>query len=61
MPTLKMKLYSQNELTNIQNQVLRQHFQYQPQSFLRLGSSTNRNFLPLQVQGNKSCKSCSGK
>ena len=61
MPTLKMKLYSQNELTNIQNQVLRQNFQYQPQPLLRLGSSTNRNFLPLQVQGNKSCKSCSGK
>ena len=61
MPVLKIKLYSQNELTNIQNQVLTQNFQYQPQSFLRLGCSTNRNFLSLKIQGNKSCKSCSGK
>ncbi len=61
MPILKMKLYSQNELTNIQNQVLRQNFQYQAQSFLRLGCTTNKKFSPLLIQGNKSCKSCSGK
>ncbi len=61
MPTLKMNLYTQNQLTNIQTQFLAQQIQRQTQPLLRLGSKSNRNFLPLIVQGNKSCKSCGGK
>jgi hypothetical protein len=47
-----------NQTAYIQNQ-LGPYFQAQP--ILRLGSSTNRNFLPLYIQGNKYCKSCGGK
>jgi len=63
MPLMKMNLQTQNDVVNnqtayIQNQ-LGPYFQAQP--ILRLGSSANRNFLPLYIQGNKYCKSCGGK
>jgi hypothetical protein len=63
MPLMKMNLQTQNDVINnqtvyIMNQ-LGPYFQAQP--MLRLGSYTNRNFLPLYIQGNKNCKSCGGK
>lgn len=61
MPTMKMNLYSQNQLSNIHIQYLTQQLQSQVQPLLRLGSTSNRSFMPLLIQGNKSCKSCSGK
>ena len=61
MPAMKMNLYSQNQLSNTQIQYLTQQLQSQVQPLLRLGSTSNRNFMPLLIQGNKSCKSCSGK
>ncbi len=61
MPLMKMTLYTEQQLTNIQTQFLVQQMQSQPQSFLRLGAISNRNFAPIIVQGNKSCKSCGGK
>jgi len=63
MPLIKMTLYTQNDLINNQTQYLinQQIIQNQTQPVIRLGSSINRNFLPLYIQGNKYCKSCSGK
>jgi hypothetical protein len=61
MPVLKMNLYSQNQLTNIQNKYIMQQQQGQTSYFMRLGATQNRNYSPLIVQGNKSCKSCGGK
>ena len=61
MPVLKMNLYSQNQLTNIQNKYIIQQQQGQTSYFMRLGATQNRNYSPLIVQGNKSCKSCGGK
>jgi len=61
MPSMKMNLYSQNQLSNSQIQYLTQQLQSHVQPLLRLGSTSNRNFMPLLIQGNKSCKSCSGK
>jgi len=61
MPVLKMNLYSQNQLTNIQNKYIMQQQEGQTSYFMRLGATQNRNCSPLIVQGNKSCKSCGGK
>jgi hypothetical protein len=63
MPLIKMNLYTQrdivaNQSIYIQNQL---GTQLQAQPVLRLGSSANRIFLPLFIQGNKYCKSCGGK
>jgi hypothetical protein len=63
MPLMKMNLQTQNDVivnqsTYIQNRL---GAQFQGQPVLRLGSVGNRNFLPLYIQGNKYCKSCSGK
>jgi hypothetical protein len=60
MPLLKMNLVSQNQL--VYNQIQQtKHVQQQQQPLLRLGSTSNRNFLPLLITGNKSCKTCGGK
>ena len=62
MPILKMNLYTQNQLTNIQSQyIIQQQQQEQTNYFMRLGATQNRNYSPLIVQGNKSCKSCGGR
>ena len=60
---MKMNLYTQNDLINNQLQYIisQQVLQFQSQPVLRLGSANNRNFLPMSIQGNKYCKSCSGK
>ena len=60
---MKMSLYTQNTLINSQTQYFQNQlgFQNQPQPIMRLGSVNNRTFLPLLIQGNKSCKSCGGK
>ena len=60
MPLLRMNLYTQNQLTNIQSQYITQQ-QGQTTHIMRLGATQNRNSTPLPVQGNKSCKSCGGK
>jgi len=57
MPLLKMNLVSQNQL--VYNQI--QQTKHVQQPLLRLGSTSNRNFLPLLITGNKSCKTCGGK
>jgi hypothetical protein len=63
MPILRMNLFTQNQLTNIQSRYITQQQQNQNQTthFMRLGATQNRNSTPLPVQGNKSCKSCGGK
>jgi hypothetical protein len=61
MPILKMNLYTQNQLTNIQSQYIAQQQQGQTSYFMRLGTTQNRNYSTLVVQGNKSCKSCGSK
>jgi hypothetical protein len=61
MPILRMNLFTQNQLTNIQSQYITQQQQNQTIHFMRLGATQNRNSTPLPVQGNKSCKSCGGK
>jgi hypothetical protein len=60
---MKMNLYTQNTLINSQAQYFQNQLgsQYQSQPVLRLGSLSNRTFIPLFIQGNKSCTSCSGK
>jgi len=58
MPLLKMNLVSQNQL--VYNQI-QQTKLVQQQPLLRLGSTSNRSFLPLLITGNKSCKTCGGK
>jgi|UniRef100_A0A6C0DVB5 hypothetical protein len=60
MPILRMNLFTQNQLANIQNQYIAQQ-QGQTSNLIRLGATQNRNFLPLVLQGNKSCKTCGGK
>jgi len=57
MPLLTMNLTRQSQL--VYNQI--QQTQTQTQSLFRLGSSTNRNIIPLLITGNKSCKTCGGK
>lgn len=63
MPLMKMNLQTQRDV--IANQSIyiqsRLGIQLQSQPMLRLGTTANRNFLPLFIQGNKFCKSCSGK
>ena len=59
MPLLTMNLTRQSQL--VYNQVQQTQTQTQTQSIFRLGSSTNRNMIPLLVTGNKSCKTCGGK
>jgi hypothetical protein len=59
MPLLKMNLVSQNQL--VYNQIQQTKHVQQQQPLLRLGSTSNRNFLPLLITGNKSCKTCGGK
>jgi hypothetical protein len=62
MPLLKMNLTTQSQLVYNQTQYMQQiQTQAQPQPLFRLGSSTNRNMLPLLITGNKSCQSCGGK
>ena len=61
MPILRMNLFTQNQLTNIQTRYISQQQQNQTIHFMRLGATQNRNSTPLPVQGNKSCKSCGGK
>jgi len=62
MPILRMNLFTQNQLTNIQSQyITQQQQQSQTIHIMRLGATQNRNSTPLPVQGNKSCKSCGGK
>uniref|UniRef100_A0A6C0H413 Uncharacterized protein n=1 Tax=viral metagenome TaxID=1070528 RepID=A0A6C0H413_9ZZZZ len=54
-----MNLVSQNQL--VYNQIQQTKHVQQQQPLLRLGSTSNRNFLPLLITGNKSCKTCGGK
>jgi len=63
MPLMKMNLQTQREVTNNQSLYIQSQLglQLQGQPVMRLGSSINRNFLPLYILGNKYCKSCSGK
>jgi hypothetical protein len=61
MPILRMNLFTQNQLTNIQSQYITQQQQNQTTHIMRLSATQNRNSTPLPVQGNKSCKSCGGK
>ena len=59
MPLMKMNLYTQNTLINSQAQYFQNQIGFQP--VIRLGSLNNRTLIPLFIQGNKSCTSCSGK
>jgi len=62
MPLLTMNLTRQSQLVYNQiQQTQTQQAQAQSQSLFRLGSSTNRNMIPLLITGNKSCKTCGGK
>ncbi len=63
MPLMKMNLQTQREVINSQSLYIQSQLgpQFQAQPIIRLGSSINRTFLPLFIQGNKYCKSCSGK
>jgi len=64
MPLLTMNLTRQSQLVYNQiqqTQTQAQQTQTQSQSLFRLGSSTNRNMIPLLITGNKSCKTCGGK
>jgi hypothetical protein len=60
---MKMNLQTQNDVIASQSIYIQNRLglQFQAQPVIRLGSSINRNFLPLFIQGNKSCKSCGGK
>jgi hypothetical protein len=60
---MKMNLQTQRDVINSQSTYIQNRLgpQLQAQPMLRLGTSANRNFLPLFIQGNKYCKSCSGK
>jgi transcription initiation factor TFIID subunit TAF12 len=65
MPLLTMNLTRQsqlvyNQIQQTQTQTQAQT-QTQTQSIFRLGSSINRNMIPLLITGNKSCKTCGGK
>jgi type II secretory pathway pseudopilin PulG len=62
MPVLRMNLTRQSQLVNNQIQQAQQIQQIQQaQSLFRLGSTSNRNMMPLLITGNKSCQSCGGK
>ena len=60
---MKMNLQTQRDVIVNQSIYIQSRLggQLQAQPTLRLGSSANRSFLPLFIQGNKSCKSCGGK
>ena len=60
---MKMNLQTQRDVIVSQSIYIQRQLgtQLQAQPTLRLGSSINRSFLPLFIQGNKSCKSCGGK
>ena len=60
---MKMNLQTQRDVIVSQSIYIQTQLgsQLQAQPTLRLGSSINRSFLPLFIQGNKSCKSCGGK
>ena len=60
---MKMNLQTQRDVINSQSIYIQSQLgsQLQAQPVIRLGSSINRSFLPLFIQGNKSCKSCGGK
>ena len=60
MPLMKMNLQTQRDVIANQSIYIQSRLggQLQAQPTLRLGSSANRSFLPLFIQGNKSCKSC---
>jgi hypothetical protein len=60
---MKMNLVTQSQqvFNQIQLQQAQAQTQTQKQSLLRLGSKSNRNFLPLLISGNKSCHTCGGK
>jgi len=60
MPLLRMNFVTQSQLAYNQIQYAQQT-QIQTQPLLRLGSASNRNFLPLLITGNKSCQTCGGK
>jgi hypothetical protein len=61
MPLLTMNLTRQSQLVYNQIQQTQTQTQTQTQSIFRLGSSINRNMIPLLITGNKSCKTCGGK
>jgi len=62
MPLLRMNFVTQSQLAYNQIQYAQQtQTQTQTQPLLRLGSASNRNFLPLLITGNKSCQTCGGK
>ena len=63
MPLLTMNLTRQSQLVynQVQQTQTQTQTQTQSQSIFRLGSSINRNMIPLLVTGNKSCKTCGGK
>jgi hypothetical protein len=67
MPLLRMNLTTQSQLVSNQIvqaqqiQQIQQIQQTQGQSLFRLGSTSNRNMMPLLITGNKSCQSCGGK
>ena len=66
MPLLTMNLTRQsqlvyNQIPQTQQTQAQIQTQTQSQSLFRLGSSTNRNMIPLLITGNKSCKTCGGK
>jgi hypothetical protein len=62
MPLLRMNLTTQSQLVSNQIQQIQQAQQIQQtQSLFRLGSTLNRNMMPLLITGNKSCQSCGGK
>jgi len=64
MPLLRMNLTTQSQLVSnqiVQAQQIQQIQQTQGQSLFRLGSTSNRNMMPLLITGNKSCQSCGGK
>ena len=60
---MKMNLQTQRDVIVSQSIYIQRQLgsQLQAQPTLRLGSSINRSFLPLFIQGNKSCKSCGSK
>ena len=61
MPVLRMNLTTQSQLVSNQIVQAQQIQQAQAYSLFRLGSTSNRNMMPLLITGNKSCQSCRGK
>jgi hypothetical protein len=65
MPLLRMNLTTQSQLVSNQivqaQQIMQAQQIQQTHSLFRLGSTSNRNMMPLLITGNKSCQSCGGK